>query len=407
MMADQKHVLDGYRVLDFTQYLAGPSATRFLAEMGAEVIKVEMAPVGDYARMLPYVDDGRSAYYVQQNRGKKSLCIDLKQPDGLAIIKQLLPRIDVVVENYTPGVIARMGLGYEVISAIKPRIVMCSISTLGQGGPLANRPGYDMIGAAYAGVLDLLGHPDRLPIIPQISIGDITTGVHATAAIGYALLHREKSGKGQYLETSLLDCYFSYHDSGVEMISASHGAMRPFRNGSHHYLICPVGIFQGKSTPMLIIAGTDRQWPLLCAAMGRPELADDPRYNTHMGRVENAEVLKRMVQEWLDDAPNDEAVYQLLEAHRVPYAPVLTVEQAMRHPHLRERQIIRTVKDEFLGEIELPGFPLRFSDFPRHLELQAPTLGQHNYEILGDLLGFPSERIADLEDRSILHSAPR
>lgn len=406
-MATPKHVLDGYRVLDFTQYLAGPSATRFLAEMGAEVIKVELAPVGDYARMLPYLRDGRSAYYVQQNRGKKSLCLDLKHPDGLAIIKELLPQIDVVVENFTPGVIARLGLGYEVISAINPRIVMCSISTLGQGGPLANRPGYDMIGAAYAGVLDLLGYPDRLPIIPQISIGDITTGVHATAAIGYALLHREKSGKGQYLETSLLDCYFSYHDSAVEMISGSQGAIRPFRNGSHHYLICPVGIFQGKSTPILIIGGTDRQWPSLCAAMGRPELADDPRYNSHMGRVEHAEALKRLIQEWLDASPDDDMVYRILEEHRVPYAPVLTVEQAMHHPHLRERQIVRTVKDEFLGELDLPGFPLRFSEFPRHLDLAAPVLGQHNHEILGDLLGFSADRIRELESRAILHQASR
>jgi CoA:oxalate CoA-transferase len=264
-----------------------------------------------------------------------------------------------------------------------------------------------MIGAAYAGVLDLLGHADRLPIIPQLSIGDITTGVHATAAIGYALLHREKSGKGQYVETSLLDCYFSYQDSAVELISASHGAIRPFRNGSHHYFICPVGIFQGKATPILIIAGTERQWPLLCEAMGRPELTDDLRFNSHMGRVEHAEMLKRIVQEWLDATPNDDVVYRVLEEHRVPYAPVLTVEQAMRHPHLRERQIVRTVKDDFLGELELPGFPLRFSEFPRHLDLHAPALGQHNHEILGGQLGYSPDRIRDLETRGILKQGPR
>jgi crotonobetainyl-CoA:carnitine CoA-transferase CaiB-like acyl-CoA transferase len=402
-----KHVLDGYRVLDFTQYLAGPTTTRFLAEMGAEVIKVELAPVGDYGRMIPYVRDGRSAYYVQQNRGKKSLCVDLKTPEGLALVKELIPKVDIAVENFTPGVIARMGLGYDVVSAINPRLVMCSVSTMGQGGPLSTRPGYDMIGAAYAGVLDMLGERDRLPIIPQMSIGDITTGAHAAAAIGFALLHREKTGKGQYIETSLLDCYFSYHDSAVQVWSASHGEMRPFRNGSHHYLICPVGIFNGKATPILIIAGTDRQWPLLCNAMGRPELADDARFNAHMGRVENAEEIKRMVQSWLDAMPSDEAVYSALEEHRVPHAPVLSVEAAMRHPHLRERQIVRTVNDRFLGEIQIPGFPLRFSEFPRHLNLEAPTLGEHNGEILRDLLGWDPRRITELESKGILQHGPR
>jgi crotonobetainyl-CoA:carnitine CoA-transferase CaiB-like acyl-CoA transferase len=173
-MQTKQHILNGYRILDFTQYLAGPTTTRLLAEMGAEVIKIELAPVGD---------DGRSAFYVQQNRGKKSLCIDVKAPKGLALIKQMITKVDVMVENFSPGVIGRMGLGYDVVSAINPRIVMCSVSTLGQGGPLSNRPGFDMIGAAYAGVLDMLGYADRPPIIQQMSIGDISTGAHAAAAL--------------------------------------------------------------------------------------------------------------------------------------------------------------------------------------------------------------------------------
>lgn len=277
-MQTAKHLLDGYRVLDFTQYLAGPTTTRFLAEMGVEVSKVEIAPVGDYGRFIPYVHDGRSAFYVQQNRGKKSFCIDVKAPQGPALIKELIPNVDVMVENFSPGVIRHLGLGYEVVSAINPRIVMCSVSTLGQGGPLADRPGFDMIGAAYAGVLDMLGYRDRPLIIPQMSMGDISTGAHAAAAIGYALLHRERTGKGQYVETSLLDCYFSYHDSAVQLLSSSHGAMLQYRNGSHHYLICPVGIFSGKPNAILIIAGADRQWPLLSHAMGEPGLAEDPRF---------------------------------------------------------------------------------------------------------------------------------
>ena len=406
-MQTNNHILDGYRVLDFTQYLAGPTTTRFLAEMGAEVIKIEIAPVGDYGRFIPYVHDGRSAFYVQQNRGKKSLCIDVKEPEGLALTKQLISKVDVMVENFSPGAIGRMGLGYDVVSAINPQIVMCSVSTLGQGGPLAKRPGFDMIGAAYAGVLDMLGYRDRPPIIPQMSIGDISTGAHAAAAIGFALLHRERTGRGQYVETSLLDCYFSYHDSAVQLLSASHGTMRPYRNGSHHYLICPVGIFNGKLDPILIIAVADRQWPLLCQAMGKPEFAEDPRFHGHMERVTNADEVRRIVQEWLDSMPGDNEIYRVLEAHRVPYAPVLSVEQAMREPHLREREIVRTVNDRFLGELELPGFPLRFSEFPRHLELAAPALGEHNREILGGLLGLAPGRIRELESAGILVRGPR
>jgi crotonobetainyl-CoA:carnitine CoA-transferase CaiB-like acyl-CoA transferase len=406
-MPTPKHVLEGFRVLDFTQYLAGPTTTRFLAEMGAEVIKVEIAPVGDYGRFIPYVHDGRSALYVQQNRGKKSLCIDVRAPEGLALIKEMIPKVDVMVENFSPGAIGRMGLDYNVVSAINPRIIMCSVSTLGQGGPLANRPGFDMIGAAYAGVLDMLGYQDRPPIIPQMSIGDISTGAHAAAAIGYALLYRERTGKGQYVETSLLDCYFSYHDSAVQLLSASHGTMRPYRNGSDHYLICPVGIFNGKPNAVLIIAGADRQWPLLCNAMGQPGLAQDARFRGHMDRVTNAEEIKRIVQEWLDSRSSDDEIYRVLEEHRVPYAPVLSVEQAMHHPHLREREIVRKVSDRFLGELDLPGFPLRFSEFPRHLELEAPTLGEHNEEILRELLGLPPERIRQLETAGIVQRGPR
>jgi crotonobetainyl-CoA:carnitine CoA-transferase CaiB-like acyl-CoA transferase len=156
-----KHVLDGYKVLDFTQFLAGPTVTRMMAEMGAEIIKVEIAPIGDFSRGLPYMHDGRSAYYIQQNRGKKSLCLDVRKPGGLEILKDLVRTVDVMVENFSPGVIGRLGLDYQTVSALNPRVVMCSISAMGQTGPLANRPGFDYIGAAYAGVLDMIGDPTK------------------------------------------------------------------------------------------------------------------------------------------------------------------------------------------------------------------------------------------------------
>ncbi|MGD0290558.1 MAG: CoA transferase [Candidatus Binataceae bacterium] len=407
-MADKpRHVLDGYKVLDFTQFLAGPTVTRMMAEMGADIIKVEIAPIGDFSRGLPFIHDGRSAYYIQQNRGKKSLCIDPRKPEGLKILKDLVRTVDVMVENFSPGVIGRLGLDYATVSALNPRIVMCSISSMGQTGPLAKRPGFDYIGAAYAGVLDMIGEPDKAPVFPQLGIGDVSTGIAALSAITSALLYRERTGEGQFVETSLLDCYFSYHEVNVQALSASKGAMRPRRAGSFHYVVAPVGIYSGKEHYIFIVGGLPHQWPEFCRAMSKPELIEDPHFVDVPNRAKNSDALNVIVQGWLDSVPTDEKVCAALEEHRIPYAPVLTVEEAMNHPHMRERGTIRTVHDRFMDDFELPGFPLRFSKFPGQLELDAPTLGEHNGEILRNRLGYSEEQIRKLEADGILHSGPR
>ncbi|HJU28023.1 MAG TPA: CaiB/BaiF CoA-transferase family protein [Candidatus Binataceae bacterium] len=402
-----KRMLEGYRVLDFTQVLAGPTTSRYLAEMGAEVIKIEFAPTGDISRGVPFLHDGRSGYYVQQNRGKKSLCLDLKKPAAAAIIRELIPKMDVLVENFAPGVIGRLGFSYDAVRALNPKIVMCSISTFGQNGPLANRPGYDFIGCAYSGVLSMIGDPDRPPSLPQVGVGDISTGVHALSAILAALLNRERTGEGQYVETSLLDCYFSYNDMTVHTASLSGGALLPRRNGSHHFGVAPLGVFNGKSNAILIMASVEHQFVQLCRALGQPALASDPRFKTNADRMANVAELKRIIQEWFDAMPTDEATFAALEEHRVPFAPVLTVEQAMAHPHLQERGIVVTVKDRFLGEFVVPGFPLRFSNYPRNRPIEAPTLGEHNVAVLSDYLGYSPERIAALQADGVLVRGPR
>ncbi|HTT74386.1 MAG TPA: CaiB/BaiF CoA-transferase family protein [Candidatus Binataceae bacterium] len=406
MTATTKPMLEGYRVLDFTQVLAGPTTSRYMAEMGAEVIKIEFAPNGDISRAVPYLVDGRSGYYVQQNRGKRSLCLDLKHPGATAIIKELIPKVDILVENFAPGVIGRLGFAYENVKALNPKIVMCSISTFGQSGPLAERPGYDFIGCAYSGVLSMFGEPDHPASLPQVGVGDISTGVHALTAILAALLHRERTGEGQYVETSLLDCYFSYNDLTVQTASLSKGKVLPRRNGSHHFGVAPLGIFNGKRGGILIMASTEHQFPYLCQAMGRPELASDPRFRTNPDRMANIEELKRIIQAWFD-ANEDDEVFRLFEEYRVPYAPVLAIEEAMAHPHLRERGIVRKFNDRFLGEFDIPGFPLRFSGYPRHPELGAPTLGEHNHVVLEEYLGYSPERIAALEAEGVLQRGPR
>jgi CoA:oxalate CoA-transferase len=407
MAQTTKRMLEGYRVLDFTQVLAGPTTTRYMAEMGAEVVKVEFAPSGDISRGVPYLRDGRSAYYVQQNRGKRSLCLDLKNPAAAAIIRELIPKVDVLVENYAPGVIGRLGFGYEAVKALNPKIIMCSISTFGQDGPLANRPGYDFIGCAYSGVLSMIGERDGAPSLPQVGVGDISTGVHALSAITAALLHRERTGEGQYVETSLLDCYFSYNDMTVHTASLSGGSFLPRRNGSHHFAVAPLGVFKGKRSPILIMASTEHQFGYLCRAMGRPELPTDPRFCNNTARMTNVEELKRLIQDWFDATPSDDEVYRRFEEYRVPYAQVLSIEEAMAHPHLREREVVRTVNDRFLGEFDLPGFPLRFSAYDRHSEMEAPTLGEHNDAVLQEYLGYSPDKIAGLKREGVLHRGER
>lgn len=322
---------------------------------GAEIIKVEIAPIGDYSRSLPFLHDGGSAYYIQQNRGKKSLCIDVKKPRGLTILKDLVGTVDVLVENFSPGVISRLGLDYQTVSALNPRIVMCSISAMGQAGPLADCPGFDFIGAAYAGVLDMIGEPGKAPVFPQLGIGDVSTGVAALSAITSALLYCERTGEGQFVETSLLDCYASYHEVNVQVLSASKGAMRPRRAGSFHYLVAPVGIYKGREHYIFVVGGIQHQWPEFCRAMGKPELIEDSRFADIPSRAQNSAVLNVIVQGWIESLPNDEEVYRLLQERRIPYAPVLSIEEVINHPHMRERGTIRTVHDRFMDDFDIPG----------------------------------------------------
>jgi len=394
------HVLDGYLILDFTRYVAGPTCTLMMAEMGAEVIKLEPYPNGDGTRTYPFLRNGRSGYFVQHNRGKQSVCVNLKTPEGIALVRELISKVDVVVENYAPGVMAKMGLSYDAINSINPRIVMCSISAFGQTGPLSSRPGYDMIGQAYAGITSMCGEPGDAPYFPMAAIGDVSTGVHAMAAVVCALLYRERTGKGQYLDISLLDSYFHCNDSNVEVQSLCGSQVKVTRSGRQAY-DAPDGIFRGKQRYFFIIA-SDAQWPALCEAMGRPELARDPRFVDMNSRYEHLDALTAVVEEWFAEVGDDIAM-ERLEHWRVPFAPVLSVEEAMNHPHLRARGTVRKVRDRILGELDLPGFALRFSDFKVPLELHAPFLGEHNEPVLARLLEMSPEQVKNLEERGVLN----
>jgi crotonobetainyl-CoA:carnitine CoA-transferase CaiB-like acyl-CoA transferase len=406
-MADKpQHLLDGYKVLDFTHFVAGPTTTRLMAGMGAEIIKVEVAPHGDRSREFDYVRDQRSAFFIQQNRGKKSLCVDLRRREGVDLIKQLVPKVDVVVENFAPGVISEMGLGYEVLKAINPKIIMCSISALGQTGPLADDSGFDFIGQAYAGITSLIGEEQGPPYMPMVAIGDVSAGAHAMGAIACALLHRERTGQGQYIDVSLLDTYFHCQTIGVQLCSASQGTREMKASGLHHSLACPAGVFKGQHRWIIILAMTDKQWVSLCEAIGRPDLGADARFARARDRVQRRDEIIRTIELWLAGMPSDDASVERLRSHRVPVAPILSVREATEHPHLIARGTVRTVNDRILGEFKIPGFPLRFSAYPEELEFDAPMLGEHNASILQQYLGYTPARVIELETSGVLHRAP-
>ncbi len=401
-----KHILDGYRVLDITQHIAGPTVTRLMAEMGAEIIKVEMLPYGDPTRLGEFRRDKRSGLNVQHNRGKKSICLDVKSEQGKRILKELVTKCDVVLENFAPGVVARLGLDWETVRSLNPTVVMCSISAFGQTGPLASLPGFDYIAQAYAGVTDMIGDPDGAPSIPQLALGDVGTGVHAACSIGYALLHRERTGEGQYLDISLLDCYFHAHEANVELYSGTGGKVVPQRGGSHHYGIVPAGVFRSKEGYILIIATLERHWDNLCGAIGNKELVTEARFTNPKTRMHAKDEIIAIIEQWLQEQESDRAAIAILQDAHVPVAPVLSVGEAMAHPHLVERGTIRTINDRILGEFQIPGNPLRYSAFPQPLPLDAPFLGEHNKQVLTEILSYNEDEIAAMETDGILRQRP-
>jgi crotonobetainyl-CoA:carnitine CoA-transferase CaiB-like acyl-CoA transferase len=239
-----------------------------------------------------------------------------------------------------------------------------------------------------------------------MGIGDISTGVHGFSAILAALLWRERTGRGQWVDVSLVDTYFHYHDLSAQALSLSGGAIQPRRGGGHHYLVTPAGIFKSREGYIFLVA-LDHQWPDLCRALERPDLLSDERFKSNSVRAQNAVELIKIIEDWLQALPSDEEALKRLDANRVPNAPVLSVAEAVKNPQLQYRRTVRTIQDRVLGEFQVPGFPLRFSEFPEPLTLEAPFLGEHNSQILNDYLGYSASQIKELETAGVLRSGNR
>jgi crotonobetainyl-CoA:carnitine CoA-transferase CaiB-like acyl-CoA transferase len=398
--------LEGVRVLDFTQYLAGPSCTRLLVEMGAEVIKVEHAPYGDPTRAGVPRKNKRAGGFIQQNRGKRSLCLDMTRPESIALCKDLAAHVDIVVENYSHGVMARRGLDYESLSAVNPRLIYASVSGFGQSGPLRHKTSFDFIAQAYAGVMHMTGDPEGPPTFVGLGVGDTNAGFHAFAGIGYALYRRDRTGKGCHIDISMVDALFHMQETAVHAASMTDGEFVPMRQGRHYQPLSPAGTFKAPQGWIVILC-TQGQIDYLWEAMGRPELADDPRFRNNQGRLDHRDELTAEIEAWMATFATDADVIATLEAHRVPCGPVLSPADALDHPYFIERNMVREVTDPLAGTFKIPGFPIKFSDAPPDPDLPTSALGEHNHEILGELLGYDAAAIAALEEEGILASKDR
>ncbi len=395
-------MLTGFRVLDITQFVAGPTCCRMLAEFGADVIKVELAPGGDRTRDAGFkpldpalADITQSTYFFQQNHSKRSLALDLRLPRARDLLRSLVPKIDVLVEGFTPGVMARNGLAYDDLRKLHPALIMCSISLAGQSGPLSGKPGYDYIGSAYAGVSDLIGEPGQPPAHQGTSIGDTLCGMTAAAAILAALIHRERTGEGQYIDAALIDTYFHTHQNSVPRVALQAGKYTPKRSGRFH----PEGgggAYCYRGDQWIYLIAPEHRWANLTRALNAPEWLDDPRFKTRHERRINGEALAAAIEEKLSRFPSREAAVAALEDQHVPVAPILTLNEAIAHPHLRQRGTVRRVRDQFIGEFDIPGMPVKLSAWPPKADLRAPLLGEDNDNVLKELLELSDEEIASL-----------
>ena len=398
--------LTGVTVVDLTQYIAGPICTRAMAELGADVIKVELAPEGDAMRKLPFLRNGRSAYFLQQNLGKRSICVDMRNPEGLALVKRLIEKADVLIENFSPGVMGRLGLSWEVVHALNPELILCSISAFGQEGQLADQPGFDYIAQAYTGITSMIGYPGQSPPLAGIAVGDVGAGITALSMINAALYARAvHGGGGRWLDVALIDFYFHALGMAVQLASASRGEIRPTRTGHRHQSIVPGGVFESREGHIMLMPVGEEMWRRLVRAMERPDLLDDPRFQDNPARQQHIDLVEEIVTGWLKAHPSDAAALERLQKERVPCAPVLTVEDAMRHPHLVERYTVRDVDDPALGLIQVPGPLHHLAGEPAFQARNAPDLGEHNAEVLAQHLAMSGAEVAALEEKGVLRRA--
>ena len=392
--------LEGIRVLDLTRVLAGPYCTMFLGDLGAEVVKVEQPEVGDDTRGWgPPFAGGESAYFLCVNRNKQSVTVDLKSAEGVELLHRLAREADVLVENFRPGTMERLGLGDKELRADNPNLIYASLSGFGSDGPMRDWPCYDLIIQAWGGLMSITGAPDGEPTKVGVAIIDIVAGLMLGQAIIAALFARQQTGTGQKIETSLLEAGIaSLVNAGSNYLV---GGNVMGRHGSAHPSIVPYQSFKTQDSYFVVGVASEAIWNRFCHAIGRPELLADARFEKNAQRVQNRDQLIRLLGEIFLLRHSSEWM-ELLHDAGVPCAPVQTLDQVFRAPQVLQRQMLTEVEHPTAGKVSMTGLPLKFSDTPASVRLAPPLLGQHSEEILHNWLKMTESEIVDLKSKGII-----
>ena len=401
----QARPLEGIRVVDYSHFLAGPYVGRCLAALGAEVIKVERPGSGDAGRQhATILDDQQSAYFLQLNMGKRGVSVNMKEPRGKAFMERLCDSADVFIENYRPGALDKLGLGYGALSERNPGLVYCSISAYGHTGPDAHRAGFGLIAEAKSGIMQMIGNPGEPPPLMRISLGDMYTGIHAVAAINAALLGRVKSGRGQHIDMALYDTLFSMHEYAVQCYTMQ--GVVPEQTGHDMPTSTLYGVFRASDGDLVIAAQVDDSWKRFATAVeqngGLAGFAIDARLHSLNGRNANREAILSVVKPWVA-ARNVADVLALLDSVDVPCAKVQRIDEVVADPQIVARGMVIEQEHPRLGTLRLPNLPFRFSDCDTSIRDVGPDLGQHNEEVARSL-GFSAAEIDSMQTDGVLFS---
>ncbi|MEH7246220.1 CaiB/BaiF CoA-transferase family protein [Neobacillus niacini] len=375
--------LEEIKVLELSRTLAGPYASMLLGDMGADIIKVEQPEKGDDLRhFTPPSWNEESCYFLATNRNKRSIAIDLKSPEGKEIVYKLVKEADVLIENFRTGTLDKMGLGYETIKEINPRIIYCSISGFGRTGPERFRAGYDLLLQGFGGLMSITGEPDCPPAKTGLSIADLSTGLFAVYGILIALFARLKTNKGQLVDASLLDSQVALLNHMIPGYFATGQPAR--RHGSAHESFVPYQAFTAKDQDIILAIPNNRLWEKCCRALGWEDLLEDFRFVTNDERVRHRAILVTIIQERVSKWESNE-IFKLLDAEGVPCGPIHTIDQVVTHPQVLARDMILEVNHPNVKNLRLPGFPIKLSDTPAIFKKHPPLLGEHTEEILREL----------------------
>jgi CoA:oxalate CoA-transferase len=398
-MIDQKP-LGGVRVLDLTRVLAGPFCTMNLADLGAEVIKIEMPGRGDDSRSFaPTMPSGDSGYFYSVNRGKRSVTLDLRTEDGAEIFLELAAKSDVVVENFSPGTMDRFKVGYDRLKAVNPKIILCSISGFGQTGPMTSAPAYDIVAQALGGTMSITGDEGGVPVRCGVSVGDLSAALYGTIAILSALRVRDRDGVGNHVDIAMLDCQVAMLEDALARYSVS--GKIPGRLGTRHPSITPFQQFRAADDYFVMGAGNEAIWLRFCDAISMPELKTDSRFVTNADRTTNHRALETILAGHFATRPRAHWLGLLTEAS-VPCAPIANVEDVTRDPHLAARNMILHAEHPSYDGLIVPGSPLKASGDMGIPATRSPMLGEATDEVLTRVLGYDSLRLSELRRRSII-----